>query len=274
MKDHNEAHADLSIFANLRERDLRAEGTFIAEGRILVDRLLRQGVEIKSVLCSRRFEDHYRELTSACSEDRQVDLFVREEAELQSIAGYAFHRGVLAAGRRPTPSPLHAVLEHTQTVVICSAISNAANLGSIYRSAVAFGMTSVVCDLLCGDELSRIALKSSMGASLMAGSSYRCREKEIIQALRIAGYFIVCVERDNRSVPARKVFDSLREKNPIEPNETTSRVAIVFGNEGNGLSEPWLDASDAIAEVPMGDELDSLNVAVTAGIVMYEFAVR
>ncbi len=86
---------DADSFRLLKDRDLRSEGIFVAEGRILVDRLLRSGAPVDSVLCSPRFEEHYRNLVP-----RFVDLIVRSDKELANIAGYPFHRGVLASGPR------------------------------------------------------------------------------------------------------------------------------------------------------------------------------
>ena len=81
-------------------------------------------------------------------------------------------------------------------------------------------------------------------------------EKEI-KALKKAGAYIIAVEQGNNSVDYKKI---------ILP---TSPVVVVFGNEVSGLSRKILALADVIAEIPMRGEKESLNVSVSAGIVLY-----
>jgi tRNA G18 (ribose-2'-O)-methylase SpoU len=293
---------DPTLFASLRDRDLRNEGIFIAEGRILTDRLIRAGIEIASILCTPRFKTHYQDLLSSGSQDSPATLIVRNENEVQSIAGFAFHRGVLAAGPRPAGRSLESILgavtghpsqyasasatgatakptPHSSIVAVCIGISNAANLGSIFRSALTFGADGVICDPKCGDAFSRIALKSSMGASLLLPSVNIHPTEELIESLRNSGHSIISVERDTRSISLREYVESMRKisrgnagATGTQTIETGRKLAVIFGNEGWGVPEEWLDASEAIVEIPIGQELDSLNVSVSAGIVLYDLA--
>ena len=293
---------DPTLFASLRDRELRNEGIFIAEGRILTDRLICAEVEITSILCTPRFETHYQDLLSSGSQDSPATLIIRNENEVQSIAGFAFHRGVLAAGPRPAGCSLESILGtvtgHTSQyasasttgetakptpcpsiVAVCIGISNAANLGSIFRSALAFGVDGVICDPKCGDAFSRIALKSSMGASLLLPSAEVDSIEKLIGSLRNSGHSIISVERDTRSISLHEYVESMNRISHATTGaagtqtiDTGGKLAVVFGNEGWGVPEEWLDASEAIVEIPMGQELDCLNVSVSAGIVLYELA--
>ena len=98
---------DLAAFAALRDRDLRAEGLVVAEGRLLAERLLAAPrLEVLGVLCVPALAGRFEELASG-----RCPVLVRPEAALAETAGYPFHRGVIAAARRPSLPGLGALLE-------------------------------------------------------------------------------------------------------------------------------------------------------------------
>lgn len=97
---------DLAAFAALRDRDLRAEGLVVAEGRLLAERLLAAPrLEVLGVLCVPALAGRFEELAAG-----RCPVLVRPEAALAETAGYPFHRGVIAAARRPSLSGLGALL--------------------------------------------------------------------------------------------------------------------------------------------------------------------
>lgn len=97
---------DLAAFAALRDRDLRAEGLVVAEGRLLAERLLAASrLEVLGVLCVPALAGRFEELAAG-----RCPVLVRPEAALAETAGYPFHRGVIAAARRPSLSGLGALL--------------------------------------------------------------------------------------------------------------------------------------------------------------------
>jgi len=98
----------LSEYRDLRDRDLRREGLLVAEGRWLVERLLASGWEVLSVLCAPRFAEHFLRLAAGRCPVRTAD-----EQLLAPVAGFPFHRGVLAAARRPEIASLASWLPNT-----------------------------------------------------------------------------------------------------------------------------------------------------------------
>ena len=96
---------DLELYRDLRDRDLRREGLLVAEGRWLVERLLASGWEVLSVVCATRFAAHFLELAAG-----RCPVLTADEDQLARVAGFAFHRGVLAAARRPRLASLAAWL--------------------------------------------------------------------------------------------------------------------------------------------------------------------
>ncbi|HTL97524.1 MAG TPA: TrmH family RNA methyltransferase, partial [Holophagaceae bacterium] len=151
-------------------RDLRSAGrrqmggreVFIAEGRILVEDLLRAGRAGRLVV-------HSVATTPALAEQLRSHLptsavlLVAPEEELHAIAGFPFHRGVLACAEVPDPPPGDALLACDRLLVL-PRLDDAENLGLLLRSAAALGMDGVL--LGKGPDLwSRRTLRVSMGAA-------------------------------------------------------------------------------------------------------------
>jgi tRNA G18 (ribose-2'-O)-methylase SpoU len=246
----------LALYRNLRDRDLRREGLLVAEGRWLVERLLASGWPVLSVACAPRFAGHFRRLAG----ERCAVLEVSEE-ELASVAGFPFHRGVLAAGRRPELPGLEAFLSvlpgtAAGTLVVCPQLTGEYNLGSIVRTAAAFGALGLAVGSRCCDPLSRRALKVSMGAAFSLPLVALGEEEQAAAELHRAGFRIVGASPSPRASP----LGSFRRP---------ARLAVVLGEEAEGLGEPWEECCDELLAIPMPGGTDSLNVAVAAGIFLY-----
>lgn len=147
--------------------------------------------------------------------------------------------------------------------VILDEIRSTHNVGSIFRTSDGAGVEQLY---LCGytpapiDRFGRpvpAIMKTSLGATeTVLWRSWGGSVAELAAMLHGEGYQIVAVEQAAHSVPLG-VF--------VEP----AKVAYVFGNEVVGVSAKWLAAADVILELPMHGQKESLNVSVTAGIVLY-----
>jgi tRNA G18 (ribose-2'-O)-methylase SpoU len=250
---------DLELYRDLRDRDLRREGLLIAEGRWLVERLLSSGWEVLSVLCAPRFAAHFLELAAG-----RCPVLTAEEDHLARVAGFAFHRGVLAAARRPRFASLAAWLSGrpagapsgAATLVVCPQLTGEYNLGSVVRSAAALGAAALAVGPRCCDPLSRRALKVSMGAAFRLPLLALEEEAADLARLRAAGWRIAGASPAPQATP----LGSWRRAGP---------VALVLGEEAGGLPEPWAEGCDLLLRIPMRDGVDSLNVSVAAGILLH-----
>ena len=251
---------ELELYRDLRDRDLRREGLLVAEGRWLVERLLASGWEVLSVLCAPRFAGHFQELASG-----RCPVLTADEEQLARLAGFPFHRGVLAAARRPAFPSLAAWLQGGTvstrysgggTLVLCPRLTGEYNLGSIVRSAAALGADALAVGPSCCDPLSRRALKVSMGAAFRLPLLELEEEAVDLELLRAAGYRLAGASPAPEALP----LASWRRDGP---------VALVLGEEAEGLPEPWASGCDLLLRIPMRAGVDSLNVSVAAGILLY-----
>ena len=251
---------DLEPFRQLKSRDLKAAGLFVAEGRFIVERMLASPCESRAVLCVPELALHFGELCRG-----RCNVIVRAAGELEAIAGYPFHRGVLGCGVRPSPLSLGGLIEHGEAVrrkrgrsvlVLCPSLGEDANLGGVIRSAQAFGAAGLILHSGSADPYSRRSLRYSMGASLYARMARFGDEGEDAGRLRAAGYPLLALANRADAIPLAQVHVG-----PL--------VAAVVGNEGSGLDRGWLERADAVVRIPIAAETDSLNASVAAAIALY-----
>ena len=144
---------------------VRQRGLFVAEGRLVVERLIGEGrFAIQSMLLS---EAAFRALEPALlAVQPDVPIFVCAAGDFPGITGYDVHRGCLALAARPAPLSLDAILQHARTVVVLDGVTNADNVGGVFRNAAAFGVDAVLLDPSSCDPLYRKAIRTSMAATL------------------------------------------------------------------------------------------------------------
>jgi len=157
-------------------------------------------------------------------------------------------------------------------IVIAHDIRSVHNMGSIFRTADAAGVTKI---FLCGitpAPLSRFKevradfAKVALGAEKYIPWESAKTTTEVIKRLKKDGYQIFALEQSKRSVP---YYEEAARLARMPHHGVDARVAIVLGNEVKGLPPSILRAADGILEIPMMGKKESLNVAVAFGIVAF-----
>jgi len=166
---------------------------------------------------------------------------------------------------RTTPVDEEAAksIKKNPITIVLDNILDTYNVGSIFRLADAVAAEKVI---LCGQTLmppnSRIK-KASINTTGWVTWEYAASAKEALASIKskVLSTKIIAVEQDKRSIPFYKA-------------EYTLPLAIVVGNETTGVSKEVLDMADTIVELPMWGINKSLNVMVSAGIILYEIMSR
>ena len=237
-------------------------GLFVAEGRLVVERLIREGrFAIQSMLLS---ETAFRALESALSAVHpDAPVYVCEAGDFRGITGYDVHRGCLALAARPAPQSIDAILQHARTVVVLDGVTNADNVGGVFRNAAAFGVDAVLLDAASCDPLYRKAIRTSMAATLSVpfarvteGMGYW---PAALAGLRDRGFMLAALTPKE---PARDLDEFAASERP-------ARIALLLGGEGAGLSAESEAMADHRVRIPIRREVDSLNLAVAAGIALH-----
>ena len=239
---------------------LRDRGLFIAEGRLVVRRLLTESTfTTKSVMVT---EAAHAALADLFESRPDVPVFVVTPEIINAITGFNIHRGCLAIGERPESRPWEDLVLGARVLVVLERIANADNVGSVFRNAAAFGADAVVIDKTTTDPLYRKAIRTSMGAALVMPFVRVKSIAGVLGELRREGFVTVAMTPTVSAIPLREMVQ-----------EAGARpIAIALGHEGEGLTGEALAACEFHARIPICSTVDSLNVATASAIALYEFS--
>ena len=259
----------VSIYRDLSDnRRLREQGCFLVEGRANIACLVvRSRFEVRSVLVTPTAFEGLREILGKL--DDRVPVFAATPEVLSGIAGYNIHRGALALGEVPpeiSPTRLIAPSGEPSLIVALEHLTDPDNVGSTFRSAMAFGVDGVLLDSRCCDPLYRKAIRVSMGGTLCLPFAREKAWPQGLTSFRDAGYRIAGLHPDPLESGAVDLSD-------LDAHwDLGNRVVLVLGNEGAGLSMDLRGFSDRCVRIAMMPGIDSLNVASAAAIALYEFS--
>ncbi len=241
---------------------LRDRGLFVAEGRLVVRRLLEtRRLRVRSLLVS---EAARRSLHDAISDD--VPVYVCPLPMLTTIAGFNFHRGCLAIGERPAATSPGTILERSRLLLVLERVVNADNIGGVFRNAAAFDADGVLLSPGCCDPFYRKAIRTSSGAALHVPYASIEPWPKALGAVRQAGFTLAALTPREDAVGIGEFAGSARSR---------ERVAVMLGTEGQGLTPEAERFADVRVRIPISDAMDSLNVATAAAIALQRiFEVR
>ncbi len=153
----------------------------------------------------------------------------------------------------------YAQIEKLPVTVVLDNVRSAQNVGSFFRTADAFGIEHIaLCGISCTPP-NREIHKTALGSELSVAWSYYPTTLECVEKLRSEGYRILAIEQIEGSTMLNKFV--------AEPN---TKYALVFGNEVEGVDQAVADVVDGAIEIPQVGIKHSLNVSVSAGILMWE----
>lgn len=263
----------LADYRDLRDRAHRPDPRrFVAESEIVVERLLRSGWEVSSVLGT---PSHLERLAPALAGRPEVPVLATDQATLAAVVGFDFHRGVAACGLRPAglawglserTGPEELLAEWTGalagprwTVLVAQGLGDPANVGSLVRSARAFGVDGVIFDRAGADPLSRRAIRAAMGHVFTLPVVGAADLAGVVAALRGRGARVFAATLGARARPLPTVG-------------RPGRLVVMVGSEGEGLPAALREAADEEVTIPIAPEVDSLGVAAATAVLLYALA--
>ena len=249
----------IDAYRNLPDRQLLTElGVFVAEGRLVVRRLIEaERLHTRSVMVTDAALVPLHDLLDTRPE---LSVYVVPQAVMNGITGFNLHRGCLALGERPGPSRWRDLVTGARRVVALERVGNADNVGSVFRSATAFGVSAVLLEQGCTDPLYRKAIRTSMGSALAMPFASAEPWPDVLRELARDDWVVIAMTPSMRAQPLRAIVPAIADR----------QVVVVVGHEGDGVSADALDACTHQARIPMTAGVDSLNVATAAAIAMYE----
>jgi len=214
------------------------EGKFIVEGEHLVEEAYKSGV-LEEALCTLEYDKKYEVSTTYVSY-QVIKKLSKTECPQQVVGVCRKKRGVLKGKK----------------YVLLDAIQDPGNLGTIIRSAVAFGIDTIVVGDDTVDVYNDKVLRASEGMIFHINVV-----KENIEQV------IFKLKKNNVVIYGTKVEGGAELNNVFKSDSW----AILVGNEGAGVSKKLLSLCDEFIYIPMKEKCESLNVAVAMSIILYEF---
>lgn len=272
----------IDIYASLTEPQLRHYrdpdgGIFIAESCKVIGRALDGGMKPESVLVSRAVFGK-TEVTALLARIGEVPVYRASSEVMESITGYHLTGGILCSMTRPELSAAEDLLKRDfarsastaesrsvpdlsstrSRIAVLENIVNPTNVGAVFRSAAAFNIDAVLLVEGSCDPLERRAMRVAMGTMFQLPWTF-IGSADVCGTLRSLGY---------KTAALALVDDSIPLDTPVLKEEP--RLAVLIGNEGNGLTSETIENADYKVIIPMSHDVDSLNAAAASAVAFWE----
>ncbi|HWH52716.1 MAG TPA: RNA methyltransferase [Gemmatimonadaceae bacterium] len=248
----------LTLARRLRQRKAREEeGLFVAEGLRAAEELLGSSVEVRGVLVGAQLRADPRAADLlALAARRSVVVEDVDAREFESAASTESPQGVLAVAVVPANSlsNLGPPAIGPLRLLVLDGVQDPGNVGTMLRTAAAFGVAATIALPGTVDLWNAKVVRSGMGAH----------------------YHHLCLsgtwdELDTfRRTHAVSLWAADGAGEPLDATVAPERLALVVGNEGGGLSSMTRTRADRTVALPLSSAVESLNVAVATGILLYE----
>jgi TrmH family RNA methyltransferase len=242
-------------------RDGKVDDLIFVEGLRLCEEAMRSGLKIEAVIVSDELARKDKAATLIAELQKTGDRFATVSEKLLEYISYTkTPQGIVVLASRPESSK--EVLEKQEgmpLIVVMHRINNPVNVGAILRTAEAAGATGAIATPDTSDPFSPKALRGAMGSAFRLPIWFGASYQEAIAWCRHRAIQTICA-----GVSASESYDQIDWQLPS---------ALIMGPESSGLSPEEVATANRSVRIPMRGPAESLNVAVAAGVLLYE-AVR
>ena len=239
-----------------KSSERRKAGLFVVEGIREVERCVEKGYEIDTIFYLNK--PMAENISEIIEKNKGIKLFEVSPTIYEKLASRGSTEGVIAEVKTKDKTLKDLNLSKNPLVVVLESVEKPGNLGAILRSADAAGADAlIVCDPLT-DLYNPNLIRNSTGA-IFSVPCVACTSEECIKFLKENKIQILTAQ--------------LQDSELYYDTDMKRGTAIVMGTEATGLTDIWRKAADAHIRIPMLGITDSLNVSVSAAILLYE-AVR
>ena len=232
-----------------KDAKLRNENSefFASTPKVVMD-ILRAGFAAESLFFTQS------EYEKFCAELDGENVYIISDAVNEKLSEDKTSQGVFGIFRMKTADMDR--IYNAKKLIVLEDIQDPGNIGAIMRTALAFGYEDIIVSSKCADIYSPKVLRSSMTASVK------------LNVCKVADVPAFVTELSERGFST--VATCLENSKELGSEKINLPVAVLIGNEGNGLSQQTINASTHKVKIPMSEQIESLNAAVSAGVMMWE----
>lgn len=259
---------EISLFRDVSENMLKRinepkRGYFIVESPKVIGRAMDAGYKPLYMLCDKDTlnDDELSMVQNVIKANPDVSIIAGKTDEIRERIGFELTRGSLVIMDRKA-NPEMTIFKDMRRIVVLDNVENPTNMGAIVRSAAALGIEGILFAGGCSDPLFRRCTRVSMGNIFLIPWCVK-KNGDYTEELHKMGFKTVAMALTDQSVSL--CDDKLNSE---------EKLAIIMGNEGDGLTKETLDKCDYTVMIPMKKGVDSLNVSAAAAIAFWQLADR
>lgn len=227
---------EIRSFKDKKFRD--KQGVFIVEGIKPIKEAIKLGIAIREIVCTEKAFSQF----TGCNlrvevVEEEIFKYISEEKTPQGALAVAFKRE-------------NQLVAPNGSCLLLDGVSDPTNVGAIIRTAAASGYNDVYMTPTCADPYSQKSVRCSMSGIFHVN----VMRAELDELLRVINLPICVADMDGENIFSIK---------------KPSKVCLVIGNEGKGVSQVVKDKAQLTISIPMENDMESLNASVSAGILMY-----
>lgn len=236
---------------NKKAKARREQGLYVVEGYKMY--LEAPEEQIEKIYAASHFLDKHPEIRQKHPNLEEVD-----DRVFAAISDTRTPQGILCLMRQPSWNIKKMLGKENPFLMVLEDLQDPGNVGTIFRTAEGAGVDGIILTKNCVDIYNPKTIRSTMGSIYRIPFFYTDKIEEVLGELMI---------HDVRTFAAH-----LNGERDYDREDYKKGTAFFIGNEGNGLTDDLANMADRLVKIPMCGQLESLNAAMAAGILMYEAA--
>lgn len=244
------SNSKFKFIKNLTKKKYRLkEEKFLVEGYRIIKQIFEKNLLNTIIIDASLAQEKINELKDEFS---KIDMIFLDKKLFGQISDTKNSQGIMGICKMNLDLDMNLDEEF---ILVLDRVQDPGNMGTIIRTADAVGIKNIILLKGCVDPFNEKALRSSMG-SICNLRLFNLEEEETLNLLKDNGYSIVST--------------FLRTNNYYDKVKYPNKVALVIGNEANGISDNLMKNSDILVKIPIFGEVESLNASIASAIMMYK----
>ncbi len=249
----NETYKKIKSLSTSKGR--KKEGKYIAEGIRTVELAVEYGAEIDVIAMSEKFYTKIENKTIVDNLDEKFKVYVFPDDMFEKMVMTENTQGVAAICKIRSLNVEDFNCYKHKKIIVVDRIQDPGNMGTIIRTADAAGFDLILITSNTVDVFNPKVVRSAMGSMFFMDMIF-ASQNDLLE----------CLKKNDIEI----VSGYLNTDNYYDKIEYKEKCALVVGNEANGINEFWIENSDKLVKIPMFGRAESLNVAVSAALLMYQ----